>query len=609
MSGEIATYASLVKDVFYGISGIIFFWIVRYPQYLAFAGHAATWVVIFLYYISDNDQFWFPTAAIVLSLLICALDAWIFLTVTCFFGSFCCVGNDEVAPFSFGVKVCGPNDRYETDSLIYIALTTVGFGCLTGISRTMSIYNTRKSSSGDLAAALFYSALKVFVFVWSNVSYSSFFWVQSFVTMAAGIVAFIVSLNFKLVASIIFLGIAGLDLSVVFGATNAVQFLEKSSLGSLATAYASSPNVYSQSRRILSEAEDVPPPPPPVAVVLRVPQVAMLQTRVDEANTAFQHVWVVPPESSAGVWPGVGRGALANAAATLKNYVDDPASTTYTIEKASQIVQTSKDMFSSFILSLEQDSERLLKATAKLAELDTTSQHSDKLTVNTQKYVTDVLAHAHGVGYIVEETYCCDPNTRYDFTILRLKDTVVNFNASFDRLFEERSATHAREMNVALDILDTITRKLIDAASSTTDDPTIRGWFSALRKIIVNIWNKIIGKQSPNAFTPAPWHSDTGKPVSKFIKYLWIGIHMACAVLALLELFTMWSRVADLKTLFGTHPTQWAALERSRRKKSDPQEARLLGDDVAEHQSGTGFKGTVSNAGLTKRQFQNVVNM
>jgi hypothetical protein len=227
MSSEIFVYASVVKDVIYALCMLGLFFILKFDTWWVWVAHSGIWVVAFFYYTSDSTMFWFPTIAGVLSTAIVAVDAWILLVTSCYlFGHVCCIGDDVTSPFSMGFHVCGAGDRHQTESLIYIAMTTIGLGMLSGIGRTSSIMNTRAASSYEMLYCTVFAGVKVWMLFWYNVSFSSFFVTQTFVTIALNTLAVFLSYKYKFASTIIFLSVVGIDLLVLLGATDALKFAE-----------------------------------------------------------------------------------------------------------------------------------------------------------------------------------------------------------------------------------------------------------------------------------------------------------------------------------------------------------------------------------------------
>ena len=166
MSGELGVYASFLKDALYAVSAVFLFWIAKWPLQWVYYFHALTWAAFAMYTFSNDLSFWAPTGAAVVSVAVGALDAFALVNLVCYLpgancssssppplsvhlgrtGEVCCIGSSAYAPFTLGATVCGPNDRYDPATLVWLAIVAVGIGVLTNVSRTVGIYNTRQGA-------------------------------------------------------------------------------------------------------------------------------------------------------------------------------------------------------------------------------------------------------------------------------------------------------------------------------------------------------------------------------------------------------------------------------------------------------------------------------
>jgi hypothetical protein len=437
----------VIKDIIFGVVCLVLFFIVRYPQWIYFAGHSFTWLLFFLYFASDNNSMLLPTIALSISVGVVLLDVWICLTLTCFLGDYCCIGDAQDAPFSFSMQVCGENNRYETDSFVYIAVTTVGIAIVTGVSRTVSMYNTRTGASLYLTGATAYIMLKVYLLVWRNVQYSSFFIAITAISMATMFVGVTVSANFRFVATCLFLMVMLIDLSIVLGATNAVQFLNNYTLETKV------PTFPGFGRRRLLQVDDV----------------GDVGSQAATAVFAFERF----PSSPA-------RAALAQAAAALAAYVADPAAATATAEWATRLVDGVKDSFAAFAEGLRASVEEVQRSSA-----DAVADRLVSLELKTR--AADLLAHADAVNYVLGETFCCDPNTRFDLTIARLNAQLAEYDARFDQEFYGRTLLMmAAVQSASSDVANT----------PQVSNKQIRSWVQAVQQFLVKIWQAVTGTAS-----------------------------------------------------------------------------------------------------------------
>jgi hypothetical protein len=227
MGSEIFVASSVLKDLIYSIVSLIVFWILKWPIWWLYFFHAVTWASALSYFVSSDHDFWFSTLACTIGIGVVGLDVFILLNIVCYFNSVhCCVDGMSTSPFTLTFKVCGSNDRYQSDLVLYAAISTVALAISVGISRVTNMNATRKASSIEVALTALYVGLKIYMLRWSGVSFTAFFWLQSIFTMAADVVAIIISFKLRLVSTLIFAAVILVDLLVVLGATRAISFFE-----------------------------------------------------------------------------------------------------------------------------------------------------------------------------------------------------------------------------------------------------------------------------------------------------------------------------------------------------------------------------------------------
>lgn len=230
---------------------LLLFFVLRWETWWVFAVQSGVWIVAFFYITSDQTMFWFPTIAGILSIALVCVDAWLFLLTSCYlFGNSCCIGSAQTSPFSIGFPVCGPSDRYQTQTLVIFTLVTIGLGVLTGLGRTSSIMNTRKASSQELLLCVLFAGIKIFMLFWDNISFSAFFVTQTFVSIAANGAGVFIGYKFKSIATIVLAAVIGLDLLVLLGATDAIAFFESAAIQNVG-------GIHFHTHRHLLEAQQV----------------------------------------------------------------------------------------------------------------------------------------------------------------------------------------------------------------------------------------------------------------------------------------------------------------------------------------------------------------
>lgn len=224
---EESVYTFLFSDVGYSLAMFGLFFILKFPTYWLWYLHGTTWLTLFLFMASQANDFWIPTLALVLSLGVIAIDVFILANTLCYVPTLkCCTAGSDLSPFTLGFQVCGANTRIDESVLDWLAVSAVCFGLLAAVIRTWNMHVSRRSSSLEGAFAIAYVGVKVYVLMWSGVSYTIYFYVQSGITMGANLVAFVMSFKLRLVSTLLFAAVILVDLLVVLGATHTIAFFE-----------------------------------------------------------------------------------------------------------------------------------------------------------------------------------------------------------------------------------------------------------------------------------------------------------------------------------------------------------------------------------------------
>jgi hypothetical protein len=367
-----------------------------------------------------------------------------------------------------------------------------------------------------------YVLLKLYILVWRSVEYSPFFITMTIFTMCAVFSGVVISLRYRLVATALFLVVMFVDLSVVLGATEAVKFLSNYSL-----------QAQPITRRHLLFTEDDGQP-----------------------GVAAQAL----VEAFGGFTASAGRLALSNAALALGAYVNHAALSTVSAEAASQIVADAKGMFQSFMLGLRTTVDDLVAGSATLGNANAADLNA---------HANALLTHADALFYVLQETHCCDPNTRFDLIIARLYAQVHEYDAAFDAELEEKTGG----MRVAAQAIE---RSL--ATTPQVENKQVRSWVKAVQSLLVRGWKAVVGKanaikinrddlpnkgdlpnngdlpdtsglNSPFQKTTSPWLN-----VPDFIRVVWVTVHCLCAAVNLVLTTSLWSRDFTWNSLFGANP-------------------------------------------------------
>lgn len=225
--GELGVYASFVKDVFYATAMLIVYKLVKYPVWYLFFGHIGTWLAFIMYYGSSGSGFWGPTAATVVTLFVVALDCFILINTVCYLKrDLCCVHGYSTAPFSLGEQVCVPQGSapwYTLPTLAWLGVSTVGMGIVNGVMRVGGIFGTRQSVSLEMGLSAAYILLKVYILLWTDISFTFFFWSQSILTMAGHVTGIFLSFWLRFVGVLLFMGPIVIDMLVLVGLTPAIS--------------------------------------------------------------------------------------------------------------------------------------------------------------------------------------------------------------------------------------------------------------------------------------------------------------------------------------------------------------------------------------------------
>jgi hypothetical protein len=227
MSGELGVYASFLKDSLYAVTAVFLFWVAKWPVQWVFYFHALTWLAFSLYYVSNDLSFWAPTCAAIITLGVSSFDAFALLNVICYLPhTTCCIGDHSTSPFTIGEPVCGPNDRYDPPTLTWLAISAIGMGVLTGVSRVVGLSITRKGMSVEMAIGALYIGLKLYLLLWRGVTYTPVFIFLSVLTMAWQVSGNLAGFKYRFVAVLLLLGIVLIDLLALLGATRTITFFQ-----------------------------------------------------------------------------------------------------------------------------------------------------------------------------------------------------------------------------------------------------------------------------------------------------------------------------------------------------------------------------------------------
>lgn len=497
MALELYVYASLVKDVVYSVAMLILFYILKFPTYWLFLLHAITWVAGLLYYSSTDSDFYFSTLALVVNIFVVCVDALVVLNTTCYLsGVNCCLPDSNVSPFTLTFKVCGPNDRNQNDSLIWIALATVGLGLITGIAREANMYSTRRSSSIEVMLVSLYTGLKVYMLSWNDVSYSGFFVFQTVLTIAASAAGIIVSSfpRLRVVAVILFAGVLLVDLLVVLGATHSINFFQNS--------YEEIKHAANSGVGARHLLEDVGSPPDSLvrAALANAPSLNMPSARE----------------------------ALTGAVATLAALSNEA-----TTDAAAAALGSAVEMLQSFSLGVTKACE---SAHAEVPNFSCATAQAD----------------AAGALAVAEMTPCCDRNTNYMAMLRSVQTKLENLDARFNNVWATEAAAfdeHTVE-KVKSDVRVQQQADLLKNLPKNESD-----WTQLSKNVLAwikNIWHQLVAKNVQQ--TQTPWITKSGLPVPNVIKIVWITLHGIFCFLGLFTLIGVFTRDPNLPMFFGAAP-------------------------------------------------------
>jgi hypothetical protein len=224
--GDLGVYAGFIKDTVYATMTAFLLNVVHFPTYPVFFAHAATWLALFFFYISNADSFWAPTGAIGITLYLVALDLYVMFNTVCYLpGVACCLPGDVAAPFALSMVTCGTTNRVDSPLLTWLVLGSVGMGVFTGVVRVIGIYGTREGVSLEFGLAALYIFVKSYVLSWEGITFSIQFWVLGALTVALQASAIWVSFlkGLRYVAVLLLLAVVAVDVVFVTGLTPAVS--------------------------------------------------------------------------------------------------------------------------------------------------------------------------------------------------------------------------------------------------------------------------------------------------------------------------------------------------------------------------------------------------
>lgn len=500
MALEIQVYASIIKDLLYSLALLGLFWILHFPTYWLWFLHAATWVAALCYYISNDRDFWFSTAAVCLTVSVAAVDFFILINTVCYLnGVQCCLNGQKVSPFTISFQVCGANNRYDNAVLLWIAIATIALGILTSIARAMNMYNSRKASSIETMLFGLYCGAKIYMLRWYGISYTTFFWFQSILTMAANLVALLISFKFRLVSTLIFAAIILVDMLVVLGATHSINFFQEAANTATHTTIR---------RHLLETVNDA------VAVVT-LPDIPV---RAALSNAAGILAALAPLAT-----PNEAQAALATSAGMMESFV---TSIRQTCETAKQ--QTD----GAFVCD---DSVAQANAAYQLVQMNANS--CCDVNTNYIQTVSTVQNQLQTLDASFDNTWALE-------------------HSRLDQAVASKSVVNAAGTAVEQSSGSTYTPGSIP---SSTNDWKAFGQFlqknigNFFKNLFKGIWNKLFGKNVKQIQTP--WITKTGKKVPLSIYWVWISTHIATVGLTVFELFGTLTRSHKVPGPFGAGKT------------------------------------------------------
>jgi hypothetical protein len=213
---EVRVYVSLTKDILYATLTIATYYLLRWRGWIFVATHGLSWVVMWLVYTSDENEINLSTLALTLTYITVLADVFVGFNVSCHLTT-CCLPGQDYAPFSIKYPTCSDTNPITMGAAVYVALFCCAFNVLSGVFRLTSLAHIRKGALLEVASAVVYVGLKVYLLFWTSVKWPMLLFVQSIVLMGLNGVGVAFSFRSKMFGYAVLAAVLALDMVSVLG--------------------------------------------------------------------------------------------------------------------------------------------------------------------------------------------------------------------------------------------------------------------------------------------------------------------------------------------------------------------------------------------------------
>lgn len=213
---EVRVYVSLTKDILFASLTILTFYLLRWRGWIFVSAHALSWVVMWLVSTGDPRETVLSTIALLLTYVTVLADVFVGFNVSCHITT-CCLPGQIYAPFSIKYPTCEDSNPITLGAAVYAALCCFAFNVFSGVFRITSISYIRKGGLLEVASAIVYVGLKVYLLFWSSVKWPLLLFVQSIVLMGVNGVGVAFSFRSKTFSYILLAVVLALDVVSLLG--------------------------------------------------------------------------------------------------------------------------------------------------------------------------------------------------------------------------------------------------------------------------------------------------------------------------------------------------------------------------------------------------------
>ena len=253
MSHEVRLYATCIKDLVYGTLALIIYYFLQWKTWSFQAVHALSWLVLFFITAGDAADRYMSTLAILIVYITLLTDMFLGFSLSCHITT-CCIGHNY-APFSIKYSVCDDSQALGTHTYVYVAIFCGALSIFSAISRVLTIAKVRKNALLEVASALAYAGVRVYLLLWTDIHWPLLFWVQSIVVAAVNGVGVALSYRSKVLGFLCLALVLGADLLSTVGIFGVVGSVGKQNTNVMVPGYNLFPDGSPASQTIVQQIQ------------------------------------------------------------------------------------------------------------------------------------------------------------------------------------------------------------------------------------------------------------------------------------------------------------------------------------------------------------------